>query len=147
VGQNFTFALPLKLKKNKTMKKTIILSAAMAFATFGAFAQQANSSAAQQPHQVRAQGTVEERAKSQADKINSTVQLSADQYTKVLDLTKNFIGQKDAVRSSGAQGDDMKTKFKAIREQEEAQLKAILTADQFAKLQAARKDHEGHRPE
>ena len=105
------------------------------------------SSAAQQPHQVRAQGTVEERAKSQADKINSTVQLSADQYTKVLDLTKNFIGQKDAVRSSGAQGDDMKTKFKAIREQEEAQLKAILTADQFAKLQAARKDHEGHRPE
>ena len=125
------------------MKKTIILSVAMAFATFGAFAQEAN----QQPHPARVQGSVEDRAKAQVDRMNATVQLSADQYSKVLDLTKNFIGQRDAVRASGAQGDDMKTKMKALRDQEETQLKAILTPDQFAKLQAARKDHEGHRPQ
>jgi hypothetical protein len=130
------------------MKKTIILSVAMAFATFGAFAQEANSSATQQqPHAARTQGTVDERAKGQVDRINSAVQLSADQYTKVLDLTKNFIGQKDALRASGAQGDDMKAKMKTLKEQESAQLKAILTPDQFAKLQAAKKEYEGHKPE
>ncbi len=129
------------------MKKTIILSAAMAFATFGAFAQQANITATQQPHPVRAQGSVEDRAKNQVDRMSATVQLTPEQYTKVMEVTKNFIGQRDALRTSGSQGDDMKAKFKALKEQEETQLKAILTPDQFTRLVAARKEHEGHRPE
>ena len=128
------------------MKKTIILSAAMAFASFGAFAQESNGTATPQVHPTRTQGTVEERAKSQVDRISSTVQLTPDQYTKVLDVTKNFIGQRDAIRTSGAPSDDMKAKMKALREQEETQLKGILTPEQFAKLQDARKN-QGHRPQ
>jgi len=127
------------------MKKTIILSAALAFATFGAFAQEAQGTATPKP--VRTQGTVEDRAKAQVAKINNTVQLSPEQYNKVLELTKNFIAQKDALRANNTAGDDMKSKFRALREQEESQLKAILTPEQFTKLQAARKDQQGHRPE
>lgn len=126
------------------MKKTIILSAAMAFATFGAFAQEAGTAT---PRPARVQGTAEDRAKAQVDKINATVQLSADQLTKVTDVIKNSIAEKDALRSSGAQGEDMKAKFKAIRDKEQAQLKAILTPEQFGKLEAARKEHQGQRPE
>lgn len=128
------------------MKKTIILSAAMAFATFGAFAQEKGTATPKTQNQ-QSNGTVEERAKRQTDKINTTVQLSADQHTKVLAIVKKSVTDRDAVKTSGAQGDDVKAKFKAIREQEEAQLKTVLTAEQMTKLQAARKDHEGHRPE
>ena len=126
------------------MKKTIILSAAMAFATFGAFAQEAGTAT---PHPTKVQGAVEDRAKSQVEKINGMVQLSPDQYTKVMDVIKNSISQKDALRSSGTQGEDMKAKFKALREEEQAKLKAILTPEQFAKLEAAKKEHQGQRPE
>jgi protein CpxP len=129
------------------MKKTIILSAAMAFATFGAFAQEANGTATPQTHPVKSMASVEDRAKAQVDRINTTIQLTPEQHAKVLDITKNFIGQKDALRAGGAQGEDMKAKFKALREQEEAQLKAVLTPEQFAKLQGARKDHQGQKPE
>lgn len=129
------------------MKKTIILSAAMAFATFGAFAQQANGTATPKQATMQPQTSVEDRAKRQVDKMSAAVQLTPEQYMKVMDLTKNFIGQRDALRASGAQGDDMKAKFTALRQQEETQLKTILTPDQFTKLQEARKNHEGHRPE
>jgi periplasmic protein CpxP/Spy len=126
------------------MKKTIILSAAMAFATLGAFAQEAGTAT---PHPVKMQGTAEDRAKDQTDKINATVQLSADQYAKVKELIKKSIAQKDALRNSSAEGEDKKAKFKALREQEQAQLKAILTPEQFGKLEAARKEHQGQKPE
>ena len=129
------------------MKKTIILSAAMAFATFGAFAQQANTAAPSQAKAAKIVGTVEERAKIQVDKLNGIAQLTPDQYTKVLDLTKTVITKKDQLRASGDQGDDRRAQLKSLRDQEESQLKAILTPEQFAKIQAARKSQEGHRPE
>jgi protein CpxP len=122
------------------MKKTLFLSMAMAFVTFTAFAQE-NAAAA--PHgQMQGKMTVEERAKRQTDRINATAQLSTDQYNKVLEINKNFAGQKDALRASGTQGEDLKAKFKALSEQQEAAVKAVLTADQYAKVQAARKEHQ-----
>ena len=98
------------------MKKTIILSAAMAFATFGAFAQQSATPGAATPNSKMApRATAEERAKAQADKINAVAQLSPDQYNKVLEVTKNSVAQRDALRKSGGEGDDVKAKFKAMR--------------------------------
>jgi periplasmic protein CpxP/Spy len=130
------------------MKKTIILSMAMAFATFGAFAQESAAPGAATPQgQMKPRGTVEERAKVQADRINATAQLSTDQYAKVLELTKSSITQREAIRASGAQGDDMKAKMKDLRTQDEAKLKAILTPEQYEKVQTARKEAQGHRGE
>jgi hypothetical protein len=131
------------------MKKTIFLSAAMAFVTFGAFAQQTTTPAAGTATPKREGqmpgGTVEERAKRQADHINSVAKLSTDQYAKVLEISKKFSAQKDALRSSGIQRDD--PKFKALNEQEEAQLKTVLTADQYSKVMAARMERQNHRGE
>ena len=131
------------------MKKTIILSAAMAFATFGAFAQEAKTATTTttKTEAKKPQVTVDERAKRQADKINATVQLNAVQYAKVLEVTKNFAGQKEALRTSSAPGEDLKAKFKALGQQEEEQLKSILTADQFTKLVESRKNRADHKPE
>ena len=134
------------------MKKTIILSAAMAFATFGAFAQETKTTTTTnttttKTETVKPQMSTEDRAKRQADKINAAVQLNAVQYAKVLEVTKNFIGQKEALKTSGAPGEDMKAKFRELGQKEEEQLKSILTADQFAKLQAARKNRADHKPE
>jgi len=124
------------------MKKTIFLSMAMAFVTITAFAQEQMAGA------PKSHGTVEERAKRQADKINGAAQLSTDQYAKVLEITKNFVGQRDALKASGAQGDDMRDKFRALSKQEEEQLKKVLTPDQLAKVEAMKKEqHEGHRGE
>jgi len=123
------------------MKKTLFLSMAMAFVTFTAFAQE-NAAAA--PHaQMQGKMTVEERAKRQTDRINATAQLSTDQYNKVLEINKNFAGQKDALRASGTQGEDLKAQFKALNDKQEAAVKAVLTADQYAKVQAAKKEHQG----
>ena len=118
------------------MKKTIVLGVAMTLATFGAFAQE--NSAATPP---KGRPTVEERAKRQADKINETAQLSADQYNKVLAIVKDFAAQREALRSSGAQGDDLSAKRKTIDQQEEAQLKTVLTPAQMEKVRAAKKAH------
>jgi len=125
------------------MKKTIILSMAMAFATFVAFAQE---SAAPQT-QMKPRGTVEERVKSQVDRMNAALQLTPAQYTKVTELIKNSITQRDAVKASGATGEEMKSKMKALKEQEQAQMKTILTPEQFEKLQSSRREHEGQKPE
>ena len=131
------------------MKKTIILSVAITFASFGAFAQQAASPAAPGSQmQAKPHASVEERAKSQADKINSMANLSPDQYSKVLEVIKNSITQRDAIRASSTPGEDTKVKLKALREQGEAQMKTILTPEQFEKVQAERKasQAEGHKP-
>jgi hypothetical protein len=140
---NFRFALPLiSNQKTKTMKKTIFLSIAMAFVTMATFAQEQNSGAPRQPR-----GTAEERAKRNADHINAVATLSTDQYAKVLEISKNFVAQRDALKASGATGDDMRDKFKALGKQEEEQLRKVLTPEQMEKVTAAKRDHEGHKAE
>ena len=126
------------------MKKTFFLSAALALASSLTFAHTSGITIFSQGQ--RSQGTVDERAKRQADRINAAAQLSTDQYAKVLAITKDFAGQRDAAKSSGAQEDALKAKLKAIGQQEDQQLKAVLTADQYAKMEEARKEqHHGSR--
>ena len=131
------------------MKKTIFLSAVMAFTSFGAFAQESAAPGAATPKsQMAPRGTAEERAKAQADKINAIAQLTPDQYNKVLEVTKNSVTQRDAIRKSGAEMDDMKAQMKSLKDQEDAKLKAILTPDQYNKVVESRKQqHEGHKGE
>ncbi len=117
------------------MKKTIFLSAALAFASFGAFAQ----TAAGNP-----KVNTEERAKRQTDKINEAVQLTPDQYKKVLEISKTYADQREALRAS-AQGEDFKAKVKELGQKERAELKKVLTPAQFEKLQAQKKEDHANR--
>ena len=126
------------------MKKTIFLSLAMAFVTIASFAQEKTSGA------PKGRPTVEERAKRQTDRINATATLTPDQYNKVLEIVKNFVGQREAVRAAG-QSEENKAKFKALGKEEEEQIKKVLTPAQFEKVQAAKKAQqeggEGHKAE
>lgn len=121
------------------MKKTLFLCAVIALVTSSLFARELRITPIAQGRSMQ-QGTVEERARKQTDAMNATAQLTPEQYKKVMDIKKNFIGQRDAVRKSGAQGEDLRAKFKAIGEQEDAQLKGVLTPEQYAKVQAAKQE-------
>jgi len=115
----------------------------MALATSGLIAHELSTAPVVQG-QNRPQGTVEERAKRQADALNATAQLSPDQYGKVLEIKKSTISQREALRNGGGQGDDLKAKFKALGDQEDKQLKAVLTPDQYTKYLAAKEAHHDH---
>jgi hypothetical protein len=124
------------------MKKTIFLSCAMAFTTIAGFAQQAGAPGPKGGQTV----SVDERAKQQTDKLSAAVQLSPDQYTKVLEAMKNYMTQRQALRANGAMGDDAKAKMKALNEERDAKMKTILSADQWKKAEEMRQEmHEQHK--
>ena len=89
--------------------------------------------------------SAQERAKDATDKINATAQLSKDQYTKVLDVNTNFFTQREALRASGGQDDDTRVKMKELAKDRETKLKAILSPEQWQKVQDARKQQQPQR--
>jgi hypothetical protein len=116
------------------------------FVTSGAFAQQTTTTPGTATPKGGAQAhtaTVEEKAKHHTDHINSIAQLSADQYAKVLAIVRYFGARKEALIDSAVKRDD--PQYQVLHDQEQAQLKEVLTPDQFAKVQAVRKEHEMHK--
>ena len=72
--------------------------------------------------------------------MNTLVTLTPDQYTKVLEVNTTFNSQREALRGSGGPpSEENKSKFKALAEERDAKLKAILTADQWKKREEAHK--------
>lgn len=98
---------------------------------------------AQQGHNMQA-ATPDDRAKRMTDHLNSLVQLTPDQYQKVMDVHKAFATKQDEMRknmqaSGGAPGGgDMRTQMKTMHDDMEAKLKGILTPDQWTKYEASR---------
>jgi hypothetical protein len=71
-----------------------------------------------------------EHAKDATDKLNETVKLSPEQYSKILEVNRQFFtnAQPGATNTSPAQ----------LGNERESKIKAILTADQYKKLGAAK---------
>ncbi|MDB5281058.1 MAG: hypothetical protein JWO06_133 [Bacteroidota bacterium] len=119
------------------MKKNLILTFAMAIMTLATFAQETPAPARGEKHP---NASPQERAKQATDKLNGVVKLSTDQYTKVLEANTNFFTQRAALRGAGGPpSDETKTKMKALMDDREAKVKAILSADQWKKKEEARK--------
>lgn len=83
--------------------------------------------------------TSEERAKQATEQLNGIVGLSADQYQKIYDLNLNFQKQKKEITGGNKmkeENEEVRAKVQTLRKQLREQERAVLTADQNAKLKA-----------
>ena len=128
------------------MKKTLVLLAALALTTAGtSFAQTAP--AASPTMQARQHGPKDpaKMADHRAGKMAKELGLTADQEAKVEQLM--LARQQEGAALKTKYGTDRKAgrpEMKAAHDRYEAQMKAILTPEQFAKLDQMKAEHHGH---
>jgi Spy/CpxP family protein refolding chaperone len=119
------------------MKKMLILFAAFTL-TVGAASAQTQASKPAQARIDRNQKdnrTPEQRAEARAQQLSKSLGLNADQTEKVRQINLAQAKEMQAVRTKSAAN---REEAKAARDRYEAQLKAILTADQYAKYDQQR---------
>ena len=124
------------------MKKTSLLTILIAFMAMSTFAQ----TPAQAPTQAPASGprtmpTPEERAQRQTDRMKTDLNLTPEQYQKVLAINKDFITQNEALRAAnkGQMSEESKAKFQELRKTKDDKTIAVLTAEQRTKYQSGPK--------
>jgi periplasmic protein CpxP/Spy len=98
-------------------------------------------------NQTAEQATPEQRAHTQALKMQKNLGLTAEQTTKVEAVLVSRIKEVQAVKTDATKSKEQKEAAIAkINEAKETELKGILTAEQFAKykeMQAKRKERKG----
>ncbi|GAB3334094.1 hypothetical protein ACFQT0_19835 [Hymenobacter humi] len=130
------------------MKKTLILLAALAFTTAGtSFAQTtpAASTTVRKAHKAKQHKTPAQKADHQASKMAKELGLTADQEARVEQLL--LARQQETAAFKAKYGTDKKAgrpEKKAAHQRYEAQLKSILTADQYTKFAQLKQEHRGH---
>jgi Spy/CpxP family protein refolding chaperone len=80
--------------------------------------------------------TPEQKADMHVKKMTQDLNLTSDQVPKVKSIMVDKIQKMDALRTKYANSTDKKAmhqEMKTIRDQKEAELKAVLTPDQYAK--------------
>ncbi|MHA3789268.1 hypothetical protein ACX0HA_13750 [Flavobacterium hauense] len=78
-------------------------------------------------------------AQKMTDGMKTELSLTDAQYTKVLDVNKNFESKRDEARKSSTDRKQVAQTVKSLNEEREANLKKILTEDQY-KLYLAKKE-------
>lgn len=92
----------------------------------------------------------QERAEHQTERLTKELSLTPEQAAKVKAILAKRGAEMDSVRSkkmAGAQKEEVRGDKKAAREKTDAELKAILTPEQYAKFQAMmqeRKENHAH---
>ncbi|MBF9237864.1 hypothetical protein I2I05_10705 [Hymenobacter sp. BT683] len=126
------------------MKKTLVLLAALALTTAGtSFAQTAPAKATYA--KTKTQKTPAQKADHKASKMAKELGLTADQEARVEQLL--LARQQQGAAFKAKYGTDKKAgcpERKAAHERYQAQLKSILTADQYAKFSQRQDEHRGH---
>ena len=83
--------------------------------------------------------TPEEMAKRQTDQIKEKCGLDKTQEKKVYDLnlesSKKMAKMREEMRGGGGPNEEMRAKMTKIREDQNAEMKKILTADQYKKYE------------
>lgn len=113
---------------NRMTMNKLLMVLAFAAATVGALAQDKNK-------------TPQERAHAQTERMTKDLGLSAEQATKLEAMNLKYAEQIDALRAEQqAQREAMRKegKGKAMREAREAELKALLTPEQYTQWEVQR---------
>jgi periplasmic protein CpxP/Spy len=83
--------------------------------------------------------TPEEMAKRQTDQIKEKCALDKTQEKKVYDLSletgKKMAKIREEMQGNGGPSDEMRAKMTKIRDEQNAEMKKILTADQYVKYE------------
>jgi protein CpxP len=126
------------------MKKYLLLLLAASALTIGSAAAQTTSGDGMQGQgggYGRMQGTPEEMAKRQADRMSQELGLSADQTAKVQQIMLARGQEMQAMRGqAGGDRDKMREQMQASRTKYDAQFKEVLTADQYTKYTTMQSD-------
>lgn len=87
----------------------------------------------------------QQMAQKMTDRVKQYVaEITPDQESKILTAEQTFSkGMQDAWSSSNDNRDAMKNKMQPLRDARDAQIKPILTADQYAQYQKMEAEHEG----
>ena len=130
------------------MKKTLALLAALAFATAGtSFAQTAPAPTKVKMHGGKGGHGPKDPAKMadhKAGKMAKELGLNADQEAKVEQLLLARQQEMTALKTKyGTDKNAGRTEMKAAHDRYEAQLKTILTPEQFAKMDKMKAEHHG----
>jgi hypothetical protein len=80
--------------------------------------------------------TPEERAKIQTDLMKSKLDLTPDQVPKVSDINLKYAKKMEPIIKGSAGPFKEMREMRTINEEKEGELKTVLSADQFKKLQA-----------
>ena len=126
------------------MKKTLILLAALVLTAAGSSFAQTTTPAAT-IHQGKGHATPAQKADRQAGKLAKALGLTADQEARVEQLM--LARQQETTALKAKYGADKKAgrpEMKAAYERYTAQLKSILTAEQYAKFDQMKEEHHGH---
>jgi protein CpxP len=137
------------------MKKSLLLLAAMAFTT-ASFAQTTPATTTTQlpTHRVHRMGqgankTPEQRAEHRTAMLTKKLSLTADQQAKVQQIMLAQAQEGQALKAkypAKEQRQALHQEMKAGHAKYQAQLQGVLTADQYGKLAAMKKEHH-HRGE
>lgn len=131
------------------MKKSLLLLAAMAFAT-ASFAQTTPAATTQLPtHRVHRMGqgahkTPEQRADHRTAMLTKKLALSADQQAKVHQIVLAQAQEGQALQAKYPAKEQRQARhqeLKAGHAKYQAQLQGVLSADQYGKLTALQKEH------
>lgn len=88
------------------------------------------------------QPSKEDRAAKELEMMKKDLTLTADQEVKVKTVLTNYAAkEKDLQAASKEDREANKTKRTELQTQKDTELKAILTADQYQKLQDKKKEH------
>jgi len=94
--------------------------------------------------------TPEQRADKQTDMMQKNLSLTADEVTKVKQINLDYWTQVDQMRKNNTDPQTMHTQMKTLRDKHDADLKAVLTPDQYTKFTqtqgAGRPQHPGAPP-
>ncbi len=121
------------------MKKAMILSVIM-------LAICASYSFAQRGQGQREKLEPEEMAKRQTTQMKESLDLTEEQLTKVEALNLKYAEKMETLRDEAkADREATRNAMKPIREEKDAELKALLTTEQYEKLVTLRKDSQPKR--
>ncbi|SFQ00979.1 hypothetical protein [Hymenobacter arizonensis] len=125
------------------MKKTLILLAALALTTAGtSFAQTAP---AKTYAKAKSKKSPEQKADHKAGKMAKELGLTADQEARVEQLM--LARHQETAAFKAKYGNDKqagRADMKAAHDRYQTQLKTILTAEQYAKMDKMKAEHHGH---
>ncbi len=116
--------------------KSIALIGGLAFITANVSAQAQGGKQQIDPQQ---------RAQKMTDNVKQNVTgITPDQESKILAAEQTFTkGMQDAWSSSNGDHDAMKSKMQPLKDARDAQIKTILTADQYTQYQKMEAEHKG----
>jgi protein CpxP len=126
------------INQNKSIMKKIILSLVAIVFAVGAFAQKGPKS----------EKTAEEMANKRADKLKTELSLSDEQRAKVYQAHLDKMTKMKAIKDKNLEDKKAAAKeMKPVRDSFQANMKSILTADQYNKWEAAKKNEQATRKE